>query len=48
MGTDPVVQVEQQQLEVEHDLVFLQQAFPAEGVRVDGIPGGFLFGQFGL
>jgi hypothetical protein len=48
MYPGPVVQVDQQQLEVEHDLVFLQQTFPAEGVSVDGIAGGLLLDQFGL
>ena len=37
MLLDPVVQVAQKNLQVQHDLVFLQMAFPAQGLRVNRI-----------
>jgi hypothetical protein len=34
---DPVVQVAQENLQVQHDLVFLQVTFPAQGLRVNRV-----------
>ena len=37
MLLDPVVQVAQKNLQVQHDLVFFQMAFPAQGLCVNRI-----------